>query len=196
MSNLILLRHSNPKLLPETSPDQWHLSDEGIARCQLLVDQLIPYRITKIFTSFEAKAQETGQFISCYLRVPCQSFPGLHEHIRREGKVFSIELFETKIKQYFEQPGECVFGEETAEQVYLRFFQSINSLSQKSPDQSIAIVTHGTAMTSFLSKKCGIEPFSFWKQLSLPAFVVLSRPGYNLVHVSNIGGSLHQIKNG
>jgi hypothetical protein len=36
-------------------------------------------------------------------------------------------------------------------------------------------------MTLFISRATGLEPVSFWKQLGLPAFTVLSLPDLGLV---------------
>jgi broad specificity phosphatase PhoE len=47
----------------------------------------------------------------------------------------------------------------------------------------VAVVTHGTVMTLFVTRAAGLEAFPFWKRLGLPAFVVLSWPGFGLLDV-------------
>jgi broad specificity phosphatase PhoE len=54
---------------------------------------------------------------------------------------------------------------------------------ERHPRQSVAVVTHGTVMTLFVTRAAGLEAFPFWKRLGLPAFVVLSWPGLGLLDV-------------
>ena len=54
---------------------------------------------------------------------------------------------------------------------------------KRHPAGNLAIVSHGTVMTLFLAHVSGIDPVPFWKQLGLPAFVVLSYPDLALLKV-------------
>jgi broad specificity phosphatase PhoE len=58
------------------------------------------------------------------------------------------------------------------------------------PGKNIVVVSHGTVITLFVEKFNGIDPFSFWKKLDLPSFVVLSLPQHKLVTtIETIRGS-------
>jgi broad specificity phosphatase PhoE len=54
---------------------------------------------------------------------------------------------------------------------------------ERHPDQTVAIVSHGTVITLYVARAAGVEPFAFWQGLGLPAFVVLSWPRLGLLNV-------------
>ena len=82
-----------------------------------------------------------------------------------------------------EQPQSLVFGGETANQAHQRFSRAIASAIETHHGQNVAVVSHGTVMTLFVARAAGLEPFHFWKRLDMPAFAVLSIPGFGLVTV-------------
>lgn len=183
MPELILVRHSHPEILPTVPANQWLLSDEGRQRCRPLADRLALHRPDVIVTSLEPKAVETGQIVAHRLGKPFESADGLHEHDRSEVTFGSKERFEAKVARFFAQPEQLVFGRETADQAHQRFAQAVTSVIRTHPHKNVAVVTHGTVMTLFVSRAVGLEPFPFWKRLGLPAFAVLSLPGFDLVTV-------------
>ena len=74
-----------------------------------------------------------------------------------------------------------MLGKETADQARARFSNALQALQTEYPNQSLAIVSHGTVITLFVEKLTGLEPFPFWKKLGLPSFVVFSLPGLKSV---------------
>jgi broad specificity phosphatase PhoE len=181
MAYLILVRHSLPQMNSLVPANQWRLSYEGRARCQFVVNHLVHYPLIQIISSIEVKAQETAQIVAKCLHMPYQVYPGLHEHERPDATPSNPDEFIATIERFFAQPEKLVFGQETADQVCTRFSQAIHSLLEQYPDKNLVIITHGTVISLFLSRFCGVEPFSFWKRLGLPDFVVISMPGY-LIH--------------
>lgn len=102
--------------------------------------------------------------------------------IDRTGVEFlDREQFESRVHEFFRHPDELVMGRETAHQARDRFSNALTSITAEYPDQTIAVVAHGTVITLFVEKRTGLEPYQFWKKLDLPSFVVFSLPGYKLV---------------
>lgn len=180
MPNLILIRHSTPQIDPDRPTKTWRLSDEGRARCQLLAARLMTYMPLQFVASVEPKALETAQIVAGQLNQPLQSAEGLHEHERSSVGYLDRSAFEESVAAFFQKPNQLVFGDETADQCHARFVQAIAHLLTAYPDQNLAIVTHGTVLTLFVSRAVGIAPFPFWKALSLPMLVVLSLPDLHL----------------
>lgn len=180
---LILVRHSTPEIEPQRPASQWRLSDEGRLRCRTLVGRLAAYHPTLVVTSTEPKAIETGQIVAQELGIPCKIAEGLHEHERSGVGWGSREEFLAQVALLFERPSELVFGDETADQAHNRFAKSIASVVQQIPEGNLAVVSHGTVMTLFISRAAGLDPFPFWRRLSLPAFAVLSLPDFDLLQV-------------
>lgn len=67
-------------------------------------------------------------------------------------------------------------GKEIADQAYDRFSQAVSDVLKSYPSHDLAIVSHGTVISLFVSRRCGIPPFEFWQRLGLPSYVVLSLP--------------------
>lgn len=187
MDLLILVRHSLPLIVSGEPPDTWHLSDEGLQRCQTLADHLADYDPGLIITSQEVKAIETGVILAQRLGLPCLAATGLHEHVRKPAKSFAKASFERSVEKFFTYPDELVFGEETADQAYARFYQAVTSLPELYPAKRLAMVSHGTVISLFICRENGIPEFEFWSKLSLPAIVVLSLPEFHLLDTIRFG---------
>lgn len=184
MPELILVRHSLPEIVSTLPANQWSLSEAGRRRCKPLADRLVAHHPDVIVTSVEPKAVETGRIVADLLDRPWETMEGLHEHDRRDVGFFeSRERFEAAVAEFFAQPGRLIFGRETADQAHQRFGQAIAGVLERYPDQNVVVVTHGTVMTLFVARAAGLEPFPFWKRLGLPAFVVLSLPGLEVLTV-------------
>jgi broad specificity phosphatase PhoE len=95
----------------------------------------------------------------------------------------SREIFEAKIKRFFDEPSSLVFGRETAEQALARFSAAVTEVLDCHPTGSVAIVAHGTVIALWAARLTGDDPFAFWKRLGLPACVVFSRPDLRLVEI-------------
>lgn len=186
---LILVRHSLPEYVTGVPASQWSLSDKGRRRCRPLAQHLAARRPTAVISSTEPKAVETGQICAGFLGLPFEIATGLHEHQRGLVHDFRPEEFEEQVGQFFKQPDRPVFGNETADQAHARFSTAIADLMALHPTGRLAIVSHGTVMTLFISRAAGLDPLPFWKSLGLPAFAVLSLPQLRLLDlVSEIEG--------
>ncbi len=183
MPNLILVRHSLPEIVLTVAARHWRLSEKGRLRCNPLAAELAPLQPDVLFTSMEPKAIETGQIVASRLDRRVELADGLHEHLRADVQFGSREQFEQAVARFFAQPAQLVFGSETADQAHQRFAWAVNNVIETHPSKTVAIVTHGTVMTLYVSRAVRLKPFPFWIQLGLPAFVVLSLPEFSLVTV-------------
>lgn len=179
---LILVRHSLPNIVPGVPACQWTLSEEGRQRCQPLASRLAVWQPGIVVSSLEPKAIETGRLVSDELDIPFETAVGLHEH-ERQGTAFTTpERFQADIAVFFRQPGELVLGNETADQARERFHHAVTTVLSAHPLNTVAIVAHGTVITLFVCRVTGIEPFSFWRRLGLPALVVFGLPEADTNH--------------
>jgi broad specificity phosphatase PhoE len=182
MSKLILIKHSLPEITPDLSPAYWPLSDIGRLRCSKLAERVAAYTPDLIVTSLEPKAIETGQIIAGILDKPCETAAGLHEHDRSSNAPFTTkEEFEARLAAFFEYPQDLIFGTETADQTHSRYAKALTGVIESHPAMNLAVVSHGTVMTLFITRLAGLDPFPFWQRLGLPSLMVLSLPGYRLL---------------
>lgn len=183
MQTLILVKHSLPEIDPSVPAKEWRLSCEGRRRARKLGERLDRYSLDLFVSSAEPKAIETAEIASDCLKIPTEIVEGLHEHERVNAGFLKRERFEQSIREFYEQPADQVFGEETADTAYNRFANAVHRLTDRPPKENIAIVTHGTVLSLFVSRNSDLEPFALWKKLGLPSWVVLSRLDYRVVEV-------------
>jgi broad specificity phosphatase PhoE len=145
------------------------------------VKKIEPYFPNVVISSVEPKAVETAQFIAQEINTSFDTFEGLHEHDRTGVEFLSKEQFEANIHDFFKHPDQFVMRRETANQARQRFCNALTSILKKYPNKNIAVVSHGTVITLFVEKMTAREPFSFWKRLDLPSFVVFSLPQLKLI---------------
>lgn len=184
MRKLILVRHSLPDIVPEIPANLWRLSREGRRRCKILAAKLAGHKPCLIVTSLESKALETGQLVASMLELPQAAAAGIHEHERRSVAFCADEAkFQASVVRMLEQPGQPVFGDETGDQAHQRFSQAIDSVIERYPQGNLAVVTHGTVLSLFVSRAVRIEPIPLWKRLGLPSFVALQLPDSGLLEI-------------
>ncbi len=180
-SRLIFVRHAAVQIDPHVPGREWRLSTDGRSRARQLASQLIPYNPTRVFTSEEPKARETGQIVANELGLPWQTAPGLQEHNRENVPFFdSRGAFETAVARFFTQPDQLVFGNETANQALERFDTAVHHLIAANPNDTLAIVSHGTVLTLFLAHYNQFDPLPFWQNLQLPDCFIVFPPGMKL----------------
>lgn len=186
MADLILIRHSKPQMMPHINSHDWVLSEKGQALSQSLANKLAPYGITRMITSVEPKARETGQLIAERLGISWEQAEGLHEQLRYTvGWMESEEERIEAIRQLFRKPSEVVFGEESANDALARFSKAIRTVRTHYPDDILGIATHGTVMALFLQAFAGLDAFEFWQSMVTPMAVILKdvTNGYSVVQV-------------
>jgi broad specificity phosphatase PhoE len=182
---LILIRHSISRQDAQVSAHHWSLTEEGRARCTTLAQRIQPYQPAVLVSSEEPKAVQTAQIVADILKLPHEIEVGLHEQ-RRETEPFHTQAeFEARIRKLLENPSQLVYGEETGDAAYQRFQAAIDSILSRYPNQTVAAVTHGTVLSLFLARVAHIEPVSFWQNLGMPAYVVLSLPDYRVVEIAS-----------
>lgn len=183
---LILVRHSLPEIQKDRPAREWKLSADGRLRAQLLSERISSYPVDILFSSVEPKALETAQIIASACDVELHVVEGLQEHDRSNVPFLSRPEFEMAIQEFFRQPDTLVFGRETANQAHERFSVAITSLVERYKNQVIAIVTHGTVITLFVSRLTGTSSYFLWDKLGMPSFVVIDIDATRLITVDNI----------
>lgn len=175
---LILVRHAASQPQPGTSAHDWQLAHSGRDQCRLLADRLRPYNLNHIITSDEPKALQTGTLIADYLgNLSLTQDASLRETHRKTAPYFADEAaFRQAIAAAMHQPQQLLYGEETFEAARLRFSAAVEHLTNAHPDESIALVSHGTILSLYLAHQMSIPPFAIWSLLDMPAYAVLTLP--------------------
>ena len=112
--------------------------------------------------------------------------PGLHEHDRSNVPYLSHETFQASIRSFFQEPDQLVFGNETANQAYARFYQAIHSILNENVRKTVVVVTHGTVISLFVARLTGSSDLELWHKLGLPSFVAMDLHSNTLILRSTI----------
>ncbi len=184
--HLILIRHGCPVIDPAVAPQEWRLSDEGRRRCTDIATRLARYDPAFITSSVERKATETARLIGLELGVPVEPWEGLHEHDRSGCGWLEEDHFRDAMDALFEHPDRAVFGQESANSAHRRFSTAIEHLERRHLTGTIAVVTHGTAMSLFATGGGAQQARSLWRRLAMPSAVVLNRPSHEMVHTIDL----------
>ena len=180
MKHIIFVRHSKVARDPSIASHQWPLSANGRLLSQQLAAKLATYNPTRVLTSHESKAQETGQIIANHYDINCHAVDGLQEH-DRQGVPYlpSQQDFFAAVENFFNHPTELVFGNETAVQARTRFTTAINQQIAKYPQDTLLIAAHGTVLTLFITQhNPQIETLQFWQNLPLPCALICTLPDF------------------
>jgi len=180
---LLLIKHSLPEIIENSPANSWPLSETGRKRCALLARATAPYAPEILISSHEVKAQQTAELLAAQLGREFIIADDLHEHQREQVPFLSAAKFQEDVGLLFEKPGELIMGSETADQAHHRFEKAVHQTLDNHPQKNIAIVAHGTVISLFVSHLTGLDPFSLWQRLGLPAVVVLALPGLELVEI-------------
>jgi broad specificity phosphatase PhoE len=151
------------------SPTVWGLSEEGRIAAAGLAERLATFRPATIVSSPEPKAEETACIIAERLNLAVARHEGFVEH-RRPGLSFSTRAdFEASVRRVFENSSERLFGGESADEACARFESALRDHAAR----PLVVVTHGTVLTLFVSRKARLDPMTLWMSLKTPDAFVL-----------------------
>lgn len=183
---LILVKHSVPEIVQSVPARDWNLSEPGRTRAARLAEALKQYQPEVIVSSKEPKAKETAEIIAGIHHMEQRVAEDLHEHDRSNVPYLSHDEFQASVREFFQKPGELVFGRETADQAHARFFRSVHSILNEHANKTVAIVTHGTVISLFVSRLTGSSDFEIWNMLGLPSFIAMDLHSSTLIVRENI----------
>ena len=177
---LILVRHAQPVIDEATPPPTWRLSAAGRDAALALAGRLATYAPAAAVASPEPKALETAQIIAGQLGLPVEEDAGFAEHQRPDLPFGSRGAFEVLMGGFFAEPAEVFFGGESADVAHDRFTTAL----ARHTARPLLVVTHGTVLSLYLSRRLQLDPFDLWESLALPEAFVLDADGWLLERIS------------
>ena len=138
-----------------------------------------------LVSSTEPKAVQTATVISERLGLDLFTRDGLREHWR-SGEFLGRSSFHSKIKAFFDNPTKVVYGQESCDELGLRIEAEVEAALSRHSTKNAILVTHGTAMTSYIVRHWQVDPFAIWKSLELPAYLGFTVPTFDIVGTSGV----------
>jgi len=177
VSRLILVRHAAPVIDADKPSADWPLSDAGRGAAAALAEQIAPLAPAVLVSGAEPKMIGTASAIGDRLGMANTPLERLNEHARRSTPFGDRESFRASIQGLFSRPGERIYGDESADETYGRWAAAMDRVLALARGRPVVAVSGGTAISLFVSRRTGIDPFAFWKALRLPqAFVLATEP--------------------
>jgi broad specificity phosphatase PhoE len=175
----VLVKHAPPEITPAVASPRWVLSEEGRGRCDWLASQLADLGVVQLYASLEPKALETAALVGVRLGLEVRPWRDLHENDRTGLGFGPLDELRARIQRFFEEPATLVMGRETAEAAGRRF-ETVGALMSEAGDRTAAVVAHGTVLTTLVARYNPVEPFAFWKSLTVPSCVSLDAATFRL----------------
>ena len=140
-------------------------------------------------SSTESKAIQTAELIAQRLCLELSTRDGLREH-KRPRAFLPKDDFDSNISSFFLNPTEVVYGQESCDELGLRIEAEVHRALSYDPSSNVILVTHGTAMTSYIMRHWQVDPFEVWKSLKLPAYLAFTVPTFDIVGSRGVDESL------
>ena len=177
---LLLVRHSVPLVSDDVDYRPWPLSDEGKLLTARAADYLAGFKPVRLVASDERKAVQTARIIAKRVGVRVELEPGLREHDRIGVPWQRSEQRTRELQDFFANPTERVFGNETAVGTLDRFDAALRQ-SREELTGPVVIVTHGTVMSLYLARLTGQDAMDIWSKLGIPSVAVVNEAVPSLV---------------
>lgn len=172
---LHLIKHGKPQIIPNVSAHEWQLADDALDELPRLLDRLKPTPHI-ILCSEEPKAKATAQALAAALGVPCRPMLGLHEHLRYSNELTSAAEFRGRFRRFFAEPASVVVGEESANDARTRFGNALRAAMLANPQESVAVVAHGTVISLVVAAVNNADAFLLWQALKCLDSLTLDWP--------------------
>jgi len=167
---LYLVRHASVTVRAALPPAQWHLSPEGRAAAGALADAPFWSGVRGIHASAEPKAIGTAQRIAARHGLPLRIEPELREVERPWQDAGYAET----ARRYL--AGEAVAGWEARAEALARVRGCIESILARHAGLEVAVVSHGLALTLYLSDLLGLDgeaSHRLWSAIGFPDLAVV-----------------------
>lgn len=181
MAQLILIKHARPVVDPARPSHEWKLSDEGRLAAKSMAEKLRPRGIVAVVTSIEPKASQTGTELAGVLGCKATKAEGLHEHDRTGVPHLPSAEFVSMMALMFQRPSERVLGRESADEATQRIDTAVRGVLVQHPDQTVAIVSHGTVIALFAAAHAKVDGYRLWREMGLPSYLVFDAESLELV---------------
>ena len=137
---------SHPEVIvdSETPVPEWSLSERGLVRMHLSLQQPWVSDITAIYCSTEKKAIDGAEVLAERCTLPIHQVAELGENDRSSTGFLPAKEFEAIADQFFAAPQDSVLGWETADAAQQRIVAAVTKITDEDESSgAIAIVSHG-----------------------------------------------------
>ena len=177
MTLLYLIRHAHSQMMGDAAA-RWPLSEQGRRQTGVLARQSFWREVDSIFSSPEPKALQTAGPAARRWSIPLKTVDDLHE-LRRPQL---LPNYETVIARVFAEPEVSITDLEPAAHAAERITGCVKELVAAHPGQTLAVVSHGLALTLFLARLDNRWPtVAEWRAVPFAGMAVVETTRWRLI---------------
>ncbi|ANI42562.1 histidine phosphatase family protein [Mycolicibacterium vaccae] len=156
---LLLVRHALPLRSEPGQGSDPHLSEEGVEQAKRLPDALARFPITRLVSSPQIRAVETGQPVADALGLPIEVDERLAEYDRDLGHYIPIEQIAAENPQELQRLIDGHLPSAVDEDEFLgRVFGAVDDLvAAAGHDETVAVFSHGGVINVLLHRALRTE---------------------------------------
>ncbi|KIC42154.1 phosphoglycerate mutase [Ruegeria sp. ANG-R] len=147
MPRLLVITHPEVAIDLEVPVTDWTLDETGRRRAAAFAADGAFAGVTKLWTSTERKARDTGEILAASRNLPVQQHVALGENDRSATGFLPREEFEAAADAFFALPNTSFRGWETAVEAQRRIHEATTCIINKHEGNDLALVTHGAVGT-------------------------------------------------
>lgn len=155
VSELVLLRHAEPKIQIEEVPSKWGVSSQGKAHAIKLAFSGVFNDVDLIIASNEPKGYQTAEMIALRQKQSVFRNPLFNELNRDGGFYLTSSQYQLAVKTVLNDYTFRVDGWETAASALSRFNRGIDEVLTEHDGKRILIVSHGMVLAMYFSELLG-----------------------------------------
>lgn len=199
MTTFLLIRHATNDFVKTGKLAGWtpnvHLNEEGQAQAKALGERLSGVPIHALYASPLERTMETAQAIAHHHpHLTLHQHEGIGEVDYGDWEGMSIsELSKRKMWQVIQEyPSRAYFPNgETMRGVQSRIVNAVEALTQKHPNQTVALVFHADLIKMTVAHYLGVHLDNFQRIVISPASISTVHLGHSRPFVFNINDMAH-----
>ena len=101
------------------------------------------------------------------------------EHDRQGTPVIDADKWRSLVVESIRQQDEQIYGAEPVSTARNRFGRAVERLMKphENHNKTVAVVAHGTVISTFVAALLEIDPVPIWESLGLPGLIAIEWPG-------------------
>ena len=177
MAQLYLIRHARAQMTGD-APQRWNLSEKGQREAGVLARQDFWRAVKRIFSSPAPKSLQTVEPAARRWGIPLHVVDCLHD-LRRHSLVYD---YEDVIAHILSRPEASIAESEPATRAAERITGCIKRLVTAHPEETIAVASHGLALTIFLAQLENRWPtVAEWRAVPFAGVAILDSVTWKIV---------------
>ncbi len=167
---------------PTRPPNEWELSDQGRTQVKTLTTAPFWENVAALYSSGQPKAMGAAGAISAYHHIPMNTLSGLSEVARGTEVYHSAGDYDTILGKFFAYPDHVVAGWERGTDALARFSRAVEYIISQHPDESVALLSHGTILTLFTAMLDQEPPtLDRWRAIGFASVATMQVKNYRLI---------------